>query len=223
MPVLTWIFGPNGAGKTTIASDITGVEHINVDTVLLEEIKKTYPSLIGNLKKNPTEWHIQDTFLILVENSIDKALDITISKIDALIFSKNDFSVESNFLPSNNEPILMRAIAANYSLNFIYLALPNIEWCAQRVMERTVVTGQFVPRIGIIDRFNKGIKDINELLDKNNKLPYKDKIKNISVLFSENDTELHELIWIQNGETEYVNIELSKKFDNLIYSLKQYY
>jgi predicted ABC-type ATPase len=223
MPVLTWIFGPNGAGKTTIATDITGLEHINVDTVLLDQIQKSYPGLIDKLKKNPTEWYIQDTFLIEVENNITKATEITKSKIDSLILSKKDFSVESNFLPKPDEPIITKAIEANYSLNFIYLAMPNIEWCVQRVMERTAVTGQFVPKDGIRDRFNKGVEDINELLNKNNTLPYKDKIKNISVLFSENDKYLHELIWISNGEARYVNIELVKQFDSLIYSLEQYY
>jgi len=222
MPQLNWIFGPNGAGKTTFATTFLDVEHINVDFILLELIQRSYPGIINKLKENPTEWWIQDTYLTELENNLDRARTTALNCIDELLDFNESFSVESNFLPSQTEKFFNTAIDKGYNINFIYVALPSIEMCIKRVEERTAITGQYVSNIGINDRFNKGIFEVNTLLDPGNQLKYKKQINSISIVSGENINDMRDILFIFKGVQRMYDSLLIKTYSRIIPSLKIY-
>jgi predicted ABC-type ATPase len=220
MADLNWIFGPNGAGKTTFADTFLDIEHVNVDLILLTLIERSYPGIISKLKANPTEWWIQDMYLTELENNLDRARNMALTRINELLDQNESFSVESNFLPSESETFFLKAIHKGYKINFIYVALPSIEMCINRVLERTALTGQYVSDTGINDRFNKGIQEVNDLLEPGNKLIYKKHINFISIISGENLDDMRDILFIFKGVLRMYDSKLIKDYSSLIPALK---
>lgn len=221
MPDFYWIFGPNGSGKSTIVESITNLEHINVDFILLGLIEKSYPGIIAKLKENPSEWWIQDTYLTELENNLDKAKDIAKARIHKLIDAYLSFSVESNFLPASNEEFFLKAIEKKYNIHFIYLVMPSIEACIERVNKRTAITGQYVTPNGIRERFKKGLQDINNLLAQTSDIDYVEHISNIYILSAESDTEPIDIAHVYKGDILRADVNKVNEYSLLIPSLKQ--
>ena len=182
-------------------------------------IQKSYPSIIGKLKENPTEWWIQDTYLTVLENNLSEAITRATNRINDLILSQENFSVESNFLPNEKETILTRAINNNYKIDFVYMAMHTVEACMDRVERRTVLTGQFVSEDGIKQRYKQGLENINELLNPANKLEYKNKINSISVIDGRNLDTLKEIIFIDKWVLKMYDSSLVKEYSKIIPSI----
>ena len=213
-PLLFWIFGANTAGKTTNAQQLNGgVEHFNLDKIIMDLVDKDMPGFIKRLINSSEEsrLHLQDEFIIHYSNNAEEGNAEFDNRCSEKIKTQENFSVESNYLPSRNNVIVNKAINEGYKLSITYLAVQSIDILVSRVEQRTQLTGQYVSVEEIERRYKGGKTDINELLSRPTKFAYKDASQEI-LLISATGYELNIILHIDNWKLKSYDKSLCKEF-----------
>ncbi len=224
MPVIYWIFGPNGVGKTTNAQYLNnGVEHFNLDKIIMDLVEADQPGLIKSLRKNAADHSMQDQFLTYFSNNTEVGSVRRFNECNVKIKAGEDFSLESNFLPNRKLDILREAFKHNYSLSVIFIGEKKIEVIKERVLLRTQITGQFVGEEEIVRRYTEGLKELNDLLSIPAILEYKNHISEIRIFTMPDEVNGLDLI-LHLSENHFIggSQELIKSWSELIPNLKHW-
>lgn len=137
-----WIIaGPNGAGKTTFALDylpeVAGCEHfINADLIAA-----------GLSPLNLEREHMAASRLYLAE-------------IEQCIEARKDFAFETTLSGKGYRRVAARLQQDGWRVQFIYLALPDVELSRQRVAERVAHGGHDSPAAAIERRFSRSLYNL---------------------------------------------------------------
>lgn len=224
MPFLFWIFGPNGVGKTTNAQYLTGgVEHFNLDKIIMDLVEIDQPGLIKELRNQSADINNQDNFLIHFNNNAKRGEADLYNSCKKKILIQESFSMESNFLPHRNHPILREAIQNGYLLSIIFIGEQKLDIIKERVLMRTKLTGQFVSEKDIQERYRVGLEDANSLLDVPCKLEYFSKIADIRMFTMPNNYEgLNLIINIQQDKVIHTTPHLLKSWSELVGNLTKW-
>jgi predicted ABC-type ATPase len=139
MPDLIIIAGPNGAGKTTFANrflnDRPDLRFVNAD-----EIERSLPER----DHSSTERNI-------------RAGRVMLEMIDALTESRASFVIETTLASLTYAVKIPEWRAAGYSVQLIYLRLPNADASVARVAKRVALGGHDIPERDIRRRFTRSL------------------------------------------------------------------
>jgi predicted ABC-type ATPase len=141
MPDVFMIGGANGAGKTTAAFTLLP-KFIDVyELVNADEIARGL---------NPVQ----------PESANMMAGRVMIERINSLIAAKTNFAFETTCAGHHHIKTLQDCKSSGYSLNFIFLWLPNSDLAVQRVALRVKQGGHSIPEETIRRRYTTGLKNM---------------------------------------------------------------
>ena len=139
MPDYTIIAGPNGAGKSTYSIVLSSEDAIIFDADIVKALKeKQYPDL-------PDE-----SIEMMITSAYWEAEDIAIE-------ARKDLTVETNL---RNDFLINRCAFfkdKGYSINLIYMLLPDVETSTERVSIRVAQKGHFINSESIKYNFGQGL------------------------------------------------------------------
>lgn len=144
MPNVILIAGPNGAGKSTLApallrDTLNITEFVNADAIA-EGLAAFAPEAV----------------------SLD-AGKIMLRRLNALSESNLDFAFETTLATRSYARFLKGLQSKGYSVNLIFLWLPNVEMAMARVEARVRSGGHSIPVETIRRRYDRGLKNLFEL------------------------------------------------------------
>lgn len=132
------VAGPNGSGKTTFARTFLNryrYEFVNADDIASE--------LAGNPSRKKDF----------------EAGEIFFHKIDAILSRKKDFIIESTLSGKYLLKLFQDVKEKNYAVHIIYIFLETPELCIERIKERVLKGGHFVPDQEVIRRYYRSMKN----------------------------------------------------------------
>ncbi len=143
-PVCTIIAGPNGAGKTTFALNyLFEVAHcqrfINADLIA---------SGLSPLSPELGQFSASKLFLKEIQGAIER---------------REDFAFETTLSGRSNLKRIQLLRENNWRIELIYLYLPDVEMCVERVSERVRHGGHDIPLPSILRRYSRSLKNLLEL------------------------------------------------------------
>jgi predicted ABC-type ATPase len=140
------IAGPNGAGKTTAAMTVLPEAlHVN-EFVNADEIARGLSPL------NP-------------EGMAIEAGKIMLRRIEQLILSKEDFSIETTLASKNYVQLIKGCQENGYVVTLIFFYLNGWGLARQRVDQRVSKGGHNIPDIDIERRYHRGIQNLPVYMD----------------------------------------------------------
>ncbi len=144
MPDYTIIAGPNGAGKSTFSKTLSAPDALVFDADSVKIIKeKQYPDLS--------------------DESIEMTITSSYWEIEGVaIREKRDLTVETNL---RNEFLIDRLTyfkKEGYTLNLIFMLLPDVETSIDRVNSRVAQKGHFVDTESIKYNFEHSLKALKQ-------------------------------------------------------------
>jgi predicted ABC-type ATPase len=144
LPILTVIAGCNGAGKSSYSKAITSKNSpsFDYDKVYLEQYNSLFDSEIRDLMAHNLSRGILE------------------ESIDASLFSKIDFTYETNF---NVSPLFWpeKFRDSGFNLRLVFFCLNSIDEAKLRVQIRVENGGHFVPESEIIERYKLGFENLD--------------------------------------------------------------
>jgi predicted ABC-type ATPase len=142
MPNVVIIAGPNGAGKSTFAPDLLREHYSNIPFLNADSIAETF---------SPES------------NTEIKAGRIMLTRMHEFARSKQSFAFETTLSARTYVRFLRDAQAHGYSVQIVFLWLPDVELSIQRVAERVRVGGHDIPAETIRRRFVRGLNNFLNL------------------------------------------------------------
>jgi predicted ABC-type ATPase len=176
------IGGANGAGKTTFAKALEkefGHAFINADEIA----KKISPTDITSAKV--------------------KAGKLFLKRIDDHLNAKQNFIIESTLSGRTLLKWIDKIKNNGYYLTIIYFYLESPETCIERIKERTLKGGHFVPDDDVIRRFHRSKSNFWHL--------YRELADKWHLIFN-SEQKFSELAFGINGNYSISNKKLFKKF-----------
>ena len=144
MPDYTMIAGPNGAGKSTFSKTLSTPDALIFDADSVKILKeKQYPDLSD------------ERIEMIITSSYWELEGVAIRK-------KKDFTVETNL---RNEFLIDRLTyfkKEGYTLNLIFMLLPDVETSIDRVNSRVAQKGHFVDTESIKYNFEHSLKALKQ-------------------------------------------------------------
>jgi predicted ABC-type ATPase len=143
-PSVVVIAGPNGAGKTTVAplllQGVLGVtEFVNADAI----------------------GHGLSAFN--AQSAAVAAGRLMLKRVKELADRNVSVAFETTLASRTFAPWLKELTAGGYSLNIVFLWLPNPEFAVARVADRVALGGHDVPQEVVRRRYARGIRNFFEL------------------------------------------------------------
>ena len=143
-PSVVVIAGPNGAGKTTVAPllvrGVLGVtEFVNADTIGH-----------GLSAFNP-------------QSAAVTAGRLMLKRVKELADRHVSFAFETTLASRPFAPWPKNLTAGGYSLNMVFLWLPNADFAVARVADRVAFGGHDVPEEVVRRRYSRGMRNLFEL------------------------------------------------------------
>jgi predicted ABC-type ATPase len=136
--------GPNGAGKSTAAPDLLhGALHVD-EFVNADVIAR------GLSAFNP-------------EGAALDAGRVMLSRLRELAAQRKNIAFESTLASRTFAPWIRELKKTGYRFHLFYFWLPSPEACVNRVRERKLLGGHFVPSETIHRRYHAGIRNFFEL------------------------------------------------------------
>lgn len=170
MPRSLIIAGPNGAGKTTFALKYlpaVGVAHfINAD-LIASGLSPFHP-----------------------EQQAAAAARLFLTEMEARIAAREDFAFETTLSGKTYLRLIEQLKAKGWTVEFHYLALPDVSVSKRRVAERVAHGGHDIPQTDIERRFPRSLRNL--LID------YRMRV-DVCVCYM-NDDGRAEVIFHQSGE-----------------------
>lgn len=138
-PTCTIIAGPNGAGKTTFALTYLR-EAIRCDHFINADL------IAAGLSP-----------LVPAKEAI-AAGRIFLEEIERVTTRRESFAFETTLSGRSYLRLIARLKAACWTVNLVYLWLPSIEHCQQRVRERVLSGGHDIPADVIARRYSRSVQ-----------------------------------------------------------------
>ena len=182
MPDYTIIAGPNGAGKSTFSKTLSAQEALIFDADSVKTLKeKQYPDLSNE--------------------SIEAIITASYRETEGVaIKEKRDFTVETNL---RNDFLIDRLIyfkEEGYTLNLIFMLLPDVETSIDRVNLRVAQKGHFVDIESIKYNFEYSLKALKQHFKKFDNLILLDSSLN------DNLSIPNPLLIIKNNAISFINL-----------------
>lgn len=181
MPDFTIIAGPNGAGKSTYSTILSSADALIFDADKVKAVKeKQYPDL-------PDE-----SIEMMITSAYWEAEDIAVE-------NKKDLTVETNL---RNDFLINRAIFfkdKGYTINLIYMLLPDVETSNDRVSLRIAQNGHFIDSESIKYNFEHGLVTLKDHFKKF------DNLKIINSSLDTNLSTLKTLLLVKNNKISFID------------------
>lgn len=181
MPDYTIIAGPNGAGKSTFSKTLSAPDALIFDADSVKILKeKQYPDLSD------------ESIEMIITSSYWETEGVAIGK-------KKDFTVETNL---RNKFLIDRLTyfkKEGYTLNLIFMLLPDVETSIDRVNSRVAQKGHFVDTESIKYNFEQSLKALKQHFKKFDNLILFDSSLN------DNLSIPNTLLIIKNGAIAFIN------------------
>ena len=145
MPNLYIISGCNGAGKTTAAFNILPHNFKCENFLNADEIAKGISPFIP-------------------EKAAIEAGRIMLSRMNVFLDKRTDFAIETTLATKSYSKLIISAKEKGYKIYIFYLWLNSVETAKERVRSRVAAGGHNIPEVDIIRRYNRGIKNLKEIL-----------------------------------------------------------
>ena len=147
MPEIIIVAGPNGAGKTTFANQYLAADREQFTFVNADEIARLLTS--GDLLTEPE----------LMSSVVNmRAGRLMLHHIDALVNANSDFMFETTLASLTYAQKIPVWQAKGYTVELVYLRLPNVESALERVQTRVKAGGHGIPENTVRQRFSKSLE-----------------------------------------------------------------
>jgi len=216
---LILLMGPNGVGKTTFGNQLKDFTHINLDEMVMNKIN---PSFIEKLNKDANNEQLQSTFLDKFDNFLAETSIEYYNKCVDIIKEGKNLSLEANTLPgpySDTKSIMNYAVKNGYQLNLLFIASNNLDFIKERVLIRTMLSGQFVDEKLIISNLSGGFKDLDNVLSNRASIRF-NKIAVFEIDFSsEENNKYVKVIDIDKNTWKYLDKNFVKEYKDYLPTL----
>lgn len=148
MPYLSIIAGPNGAGKSTMSQSLLLERNITAF-----DFDKEFDSI----------WKQFDYDDAILEGAWNSTSNKFLQLKEEALLKKQNFAYETNFHTQDVIKTVEEFKRNGFTIELIFLALPNVEMAIERVKDRVLKKGHGVSIETITERFKSGL----EILDRN--------------------------------------------------------
>lgn len=179
MPDFTIIAGPNGAGKSTYSTILSSSDALLFDADKVKTIRaKQYP----DVPAESIEMMIDSAYWEVEENAIEGEKDLTVETN-----LRDDFLINRAQFFKNK----------GFTINLIYMLLPDIETSTERVSLRTALKGHFIDPESVKYNFEQGLIMLKKHFSKFDNLEILDTSLNDSLAFPKR------LLVVKNNKINY--------------------
>lgn len=147
MPVLSIIAGPNGAGKSTHSKEL--LTDLEIEAF---DFDKEFYSIWSQFDFDPS----------IEQGAFDRAQKLYTDRRTSALEQKQNFAFETNFHTKQVFSVTETFRSNGYKIELIFICLESSNTAIVRVKDRVVKGGHSVDEITIRERFNNGLKLLDE-------------------------------------------------------------